>query len=120
MPVLISTVVIGQLWLKIYNPDYRSRRNENDKIVSLFHPTKIEFKVTDIREETASAKTIRLTPEGGYVPPFLPGQYINIQVDIGGIHTSRPYSISSSCVERGYYEITAQGTGRLRLRLPAQ
>ncbi len=22
MPVLISTVVIGQLWLKIYNPDY--------------------------------------------------------------------------------------------------
>ncbi len=93
---------------KIYNPDHRMHKNENDKIVNLFHPAKIEFTVTDIRNETASAKTIRLTPKGGYVPPFLPGQYINVQVDIGGIHTSRPYSISSSCVERGYYEITVR------------
>ena len=93
---------------KIYNPDHRMRKNEADNAVNRFHPDKIEFRVTDIREETATAKTIRLTPAGGYVPPFLPGQYINIQVVVGGIHTSRPYSISSPCTERGYYEITVR------------
>lgn len=33
MPVLISTVVIGQLWVKIYNPDYGILR----VLVDLFH-----------------------------------------------------------------------------------
>lgn len=33
MPVLISTVVIGQLWVKIYNPDYGVLR----AIIDLFH-----------------------------------------------------------------------------------
>ena len=39
------------------------------------------------------------------MPPFLAGQYLNLFVDIGGVRTSRPYSIASSPAQNGYYEI---------------
>ncbi|MDR0879365.1 MAG: FAD-dependent oxidoreductase [Clostridioides sp.] len=93
---------------KRYNDDHRSRRGRVRRGVNLFHPDKIEMLVTDIIEETSKDKTIRLTPVNGYIPPFLPGQYINVQVEIDGVKTSNAYSISSSKKDRKYYDITVR------------
>ena len=97
---------------KIYNPDMRMRKNEADNAVNRFHPDRIDFIVTEIRQETSSAKTIRLSPVGGYIPPFLPGQYINVHAEVNGVRTSRPYSISSPCTERAFYEITVRRSAK--------
>ncbi|MDR2957332.1 MAG: 2Fe-2S iron-sulfur cluster binding domain-containing protein, partial [Coriobacteriales bacterium] len=93
-----------------YNIDHRANKGKIRRDVERLHPEKIEFKVTEMRQETASTKTIRLTPTEGYVPPFIPGQYINLSVLVGGILTSRPYSISSPSTERAFYEITVKRT----------
>ena len=95
---------------KTYNRDHRCTRGSIKQIVNHLHPKNIECKVTDIRKETESAKTIRLTPIGGYIPPFIPGQYINLEVEVDGIRTSRAYSISSSATQGAYYEITVRAT----------
>ena len=91
---------------KRYNLDHRCNRGGIKRALDVLHPGSIEYRVVEIRKETASAKTIRLAPAGGYLPPFVPGQYINLEVEIDGIRTSRPYSISSPATERAYYEIT--------------
>ena len=91
-----------------YNLDHRSNRGGIKRALDVLHPQSIEYRVTEIRQETGSAKTIRLTPTGGYLPPFIPGQYINLDVELDGIRTSRPYSISSPATERAYYEITVR------------
>ena len=93
---------------KMYNVDHRAGKGRIKRVVDLYHPEKIEFRVTEIRQETRSAKTFRLTPVNGYVPPFVPGQYLSVKLEIGPVHTSRAYTISSSCAQRGYYEITVR------------
>ena len=103
--------ILGELETsKKYNLDHRAGKGRIQRIVDLYHPESIAFTVTEIRQETPTAKTFRLTPVNGYVPPFVPGQYVSVKLDIGPVHTSRPYSISSSCAERGYYEITVRRT----------
>ena len=46
--------------------------------------------------ETAVAWGQALERTDGPLPPFRPGQYVNLFVDVDGVVTSRPYSISSS------------------------
>ena len=104
----LDTILTEIKTSKMYNVDHRAGKGRIKKLVDLYHPEQIEFKVTEIRDETASAKTFRLTPVDGYVPPFVPGQYISVKLNIGPVHTSRAYSISSSCAQRGYYEITVR------------
>jgi ferredoxin-NADP reductase len=41
-----------------------------------------------------------------YLPPFQAGQYVALIVEIDGVRTSRPYSISSPPNHLGYYDIT--------------
>ena len=60
------------------------------------HPKRLALRVAEIIEETASTKTLRMEPEDGELPPFRAGQYVNFFVDIGGVQTSRPFSISSA------------------------
>jgi ferredoxin-NADP reductase/phytoene dehydrogenase-like protein len=95
---------------RTYNLDHRIRKGKIRRDVNLLHPDSIRFTVAEIRQETQSAKTIRLVPENGYIPPFMPGQYINVSVDVDGVRTSRAYSISSPCTERRYYEITVRAS----------
>ncbi len=76
--------------------------------IKLLHPSEIEFTVLDIIQETPNTKTLRLIPQNGYLPPFLAGQYIALFLEIGGIRTSRPYSISSPPNQTGYYDITVR------------
>jgi ferredoxin-NADP reductase len=55
----------------------------------------MRLRVVDIVRETPTAKTFRLERSDGELPPFRPGQYINVFVDVDGVLTSRPYSIAS-------------------------
>ena len=77
-----------------------------EEYIRLLHPERLALRVADIIEETPSTKTLRLVARDNYLPPFLAGQYIALFLEIGGIRTSRPYSISSQPNQVGYYDIT--------------
>jgi len=65
------------------------------KAVESIHPRKMRLRVTEAIQETPSTKVYRLTRTDGPFPPFRPGQYVNVFIEIDGIKTSRPYSIAS-------------------------
>jgi len=94
--------------LRKYGSDFSSQKGVAGHIVSMLHPKSIRVRVSEIFDETASAKTIRIVSDNSWLPPFQAGQYINLFVEIDGIRTSRPYSISSSPARIGYYDITVR------------
>ena len=77
-----------------------------EEYIRQLHPERLKLVVSDIIEETPSTKTLRLVSKDNYLPPFLAGQYIALFLEIGGVRTSRPYSISSQPNQIGYYDIT--------------
>ena len=77
-----------------------------EEYIRQLHPERLELCVADIIEESSSTKTLRLVSKDNYLPPFLAGQYIALFLEVGGIRTSRPYSISSQPNQVGYYDIT--------------
>jgi len=77
-----------------------------EEYIRLLHPERLKLSVADIIQETPSTKTLRLVSRDNYLPPFLAGQYIALFLEVGGIRTSRPYSISSQPNQVGYYDIT--------------
>ena len=77
-----------------------------EEYIRQLHPERQQLYVSDIIEETTSTKTLRLVSKDNYLPPFLAGQYIALFLEVGGIRTSRPYSISSQPKQVGYYDIT--------------
>jgi len=91
-----------------YGKDYGSYRDSVDKQINLLHPTRIKLRVSEIIDETPSTKTLRLVSQDGYLPPFLAGQYIALFMELNGIRTSRPYTISSPPNQTGLYEITVR------------
>ena len=94
--------------LRRYGFDYSSHKGRVGQVLNLLHPKRIGLKVSEVRKETQSAKSFRLVSPDGYLPPFQAGQYINLSVDVGGVRTSRPYSISSPPNQNGYYEIAVR------------
>ncbi len=76
------------------------------QIISRLHPKKIVLRLSDVIQETLSTRTFRFIAKNGFLPPFQAGQYLTISVDVDGIRTSRPYSISSAPTQTGYYDIT--------------
>lgn len=89
-----------------YGVEYTLDKDSVDQYINRLHPRRLRLRVTDIIEETPSTKTLRLVSEDQYLPPFQAGQYVALVLEIGGIRTSRPYSISSPPNLTGYYEIT--------------
>lgn len=79
-----------------------------EEYIRLLHPDRLELSVSDIIEETPSTRTFRLVSKDNYLPPFLAGQYIALFLEIGGIRTSRPYSISSQPNQTGFWDITVR------------
>ena len=71
------------------------------------HPKRVSLKVTEIIEETESAKTLRFESREDELPYFRAGQYVNLFVDIDGVSTSRPYSISSA-PGKPYWDLTVR------------
>ena len=76
--------------------------------IDRLHPTRINLRVQDVIDESPSTRTLRLVSPEGYLPPFISGQYIALIVDVGGVVTTRPYSISSPPNQTGYYDLTVR------------
>ena len=91
-----------------FGVDYTKERSMPERFINRLHPPRLSLRLGDIIDETASAKTFRLVPEEGDLPPFLAGQYISLSVEAGGILTSRPYSISSPPNQAGFWDITVR------------
>ncbi len=89
-----------------YGTDYAVYGDSVDKQINLLHPARMKLRVSEIIDETSSTKTLRLVSQDGYLPPFLAGQYIALFLELSGIRTSRPYTISSPPNQTGFYEIT--------------
>ena len=89
--------------------DILVQKNSVQSCLAKLHPGKLELTVSDIYPAAKDAKVFRFVSKTGYLPPFEAGQYINVYVEIDGVCTSRPYSISSSPKQRSYYEITVAG-----------
>jgi ferredoxin-NADP reductase len=75
--------------------DYTTDTEPVQRIVARLHPKRMRLRVTDVWQETPTAKTLRFERIDDPLPPFRPGQYINLFVDVDGVLTSRPYSIAS-------------------------
>lgn len=77
--------------------DYSSERYRDlvRKTVERLHPARMKLRVAAVIDETASTKTFRFERIDGELPPFRAGQYVNLFVEVDGVLTSRPYSISS-------------------------
>lgn len=78
-----------------------------------WHPGALELVVTEIRDASPTAKTVRFEKVGGgKLPPFYAGQFISLMFVIDGKALCRPYSISSAPFEarkeNGYVEITVR------------
>lgn len=94
--------------LSKYSDDFSDQRGTVEATVNLYHPKKLDLRVSEIISETPSTKTLRVVSETGYLPPFQAGQYINVFVEIQGVRSSRPYSIASAPNQRGYYDLTVK------------
>ena len=66
--------------------------------------------IESIVRETPNIKTFRLrSPGGGPLPfTFLPGQFLNVALSIGGARMNRSYSISSSPNQRDSVELSVK------------
>jgi ferredoxin-NADP reductase len=94
--------------LRKYGTDYNSQARIWREAAERLHPRRLKLRVSEIHRETDSAFTLRLVAVGRRLPPFQAGQYINILVEIDGVHTGRPYSISSPPNQTAYYDITVK------------
>ena len=94
--------------LRKYGAGLGARRGEVKRVIDMLHPARVRLEVAAILPETPSTKTLRLVSPDGYLPPFQAGQYVNLFVEIGGVRTSRPYSISSSPTQTGHWDLTVR------------
>jgi len=67
----------------------------SEDLVAALHPRSMRLRLTEVLDETPSTRTLRFVRTDGPVPPFRPGQYVSLTVQIGSVTTTRPYSISS-------------------------
>lgn len=91
-----------------YGIDYTIQRGKWMEAAERLHPRRLKLRVSEKFAETPSSTTLRLTAAEGYLPPFQAGQYINLLVEIDGIKTGRPYSISSPPNQTAYYDLTVR------------
>ena len=75
--------------------DHAAGKDAVQQVVSRLHPKRMRLRVVEVVQETTTTKTFRFERLDGPLPPFRPGQYVNVFVDVDGVQTSRPYSISS-------------------------
>jgi len=94
--------------LRKYRIDYTTYKGRVVQLINLLHPKVLRLRVSEIRVETGTAKTFRLVSADHYLPPFQAGQYINLFVEVDGVRTSRPYSLSAPPNQTGYYDITVR------------
>ena len=72
-----------------------------------------ELRVARIFDETHDVKTFRfVAPDGGSLPfENVPGQYLNLALEIDGKRVNRSYTIASSPTRGAYCEISVKNVG---------
>ncbi|MBQ3460866.1 MAG: iron-sulfur cluster-binding domain-containing protein [Solobacterium sp.] len=75
------------------------------------HPEPFKVTVVSVSDASPTAKTFRLKPLAGKLPPFEAGMYVSFQdLKIGNTVTTRPFSISSAPFEARsedpFFEVT--------------
>ena len=91
--------------------EFKKSDSVNELAQSL-HPAIQNLMISEIKEETKSAKTFKLIPDPDSdtekLAYFRAGQFLSLKVNVGDVPITRPYSISSSPSDalRGFYEIT--------------
>jgi phytoene dehydrogenase-like protein/ferredoxin-NADP reductase len=78
-----------------------------EKALAGLHPDRVQLEVSEIIDETASTRTLRMKAAEGELPWFRAGQYINLFCETDGTLTSRPYSIASA-PGAGWWDITVR------------
>jgi len=66
------------------------------RLVERLHPRRMRLRLVERIAETPTTCTLRFARTDGPLPPFRPGQYVSLSLRIGGVATTRPYSISSA------------------------
>jgi ferredoxin-NADP reductase len=87
-----------------------------NQLARQLHPARQHLVIAEIRDETKTTRTYRLVPDPDSdtkeVAYFRAGQYLSLKVQLNGVQTTRPYSISSAPFEAlgadGFYEITVK------------
>jgi ferredoxin-NADP reductase len=76
----------------------------------------VEMLIESVTMEVPDTKTIRLTWPAGYNPEFQTGQFITVYwPDAPGY--KRAYSLSSSALDRGAFEVTIKRDGKMGTRI---
>lgn len=87
--------------------NFQEQKGNVRRAIDSLHPKRLRLRIKNIRTDTTSTKTLEMVSvDGGNLPPFQAGQYINLFVSLSGISTARPYSISSSPTNLHSYELT--------------
>ena len=94
--------------LRKYGVDYLTQKGKVGQVINMLHPKRLSLLVSEVRQETRTTKTFRLVSADAYLPPFQSGQYINLFLEVGGVRTSRPYSIASPPSQTGFYDIAVR------------
>ena len=104
-----SEAFAAKLALEQAGSDFQEVRGDVANSVVQLHPKRLTLEVAEIIEDTPSTRTLRLVAvDGQALPPFQAGQYINLFVEIDGVHTARPYAMSSSPLQRMHYDLTVK------------
>ncbi len=66
------------------------------RAVAAIHPPRMELVLRERVQVSPSTWALRFARRDGRLPPFRAGQHVSLAVEIDGVRTSRPYSISSA------------------------
>ena len=89
-----------QLLGAIRPPPFDYRPADQAAAVAALHPDRLRVRVTRREPAGVFAALITLAPEGGVLPVFKSGQYVNVFVTVDGVRTSPPFSIASPATRR--------------------
>ncbi|MHA1731661.1 MAG: flavin reductase family protein [Promethearchaeota archaeon] len=85
-------------------PEYH---DDLEPLLRRIHPGHQWVEVSDIEQLSRDTKLFRLVPAKStrVLAPFRAGAYVGLTVEVGGVRTTRPYSIASSPNQLAYYEL---------------
>ena len=77
--------------------DYGAEIKSGREMVKSLHPKRMQLRLLEIILKTPSTKTFRFERTDAPLPPFRPGQYVNLFLDVDGVLTSRNYRSAMNC-----------------------
>ena len=100
LPLLIDSPTIGRTLKQVFGSPRTPAEDPYGQMQARgfadpIHPGRTRLRVARIRRETESTSTFVLEPAAGPLPAWSAGQYVNIFVEVNGVRTSRPMSIST-------------------------